>query len=164
MIRSLRNAALAFVALLAVFFAVPGAPAQASEVYNCPEGDVCLFDGTNYGTYSTWTNTLTAINWSSSGGASGCVNLVNIPGEIAWGYMNNAASSLIVNPYPQQTSFVVGFHMNLNCTGTPTLRVHTGLGLYLDPDLRNGAPAAGPYGGVSSNISNAITSISVRFP
>ncbi len=154
--------ALAFAA--AVFFGlgVMAAPAQASTVFNCEDGRICLYDGTGYGMYSTWRNSLSAVH-NSNDGAANCVNLTNDPGGLQWGYMNNAASSLIVNPYPETQAWVVGFHMNLNCQGTPTLKHHTSGGLYLDSDLRNGAPSNYSSGNVTSNISNAITSISVRF-
>lgn len=150
------TAALAMAVLAVVSFGA--APVSASTVYNCPDDQVCLFDGTNYGTYSWWHNSFTAINGSDEPGASpaGCVNLSD-DGTFAWGYMNNAASSIIVNAssdYAQNT-WKVKFWMNGNCTGTPVPYVRVASGLSLDPNLTDGGF------GSSINWSNAVTSISV---
>lgn len=129
-------------------------PASASTVYGCPDGYICVYDGTNYGTWHWGRQSIENVRtWPSSAG-TGCAPVdgwVDMGGS---GDFNNTVSSIVVNP-SGTTGTRVNFWMNANCTGTPIPYSYFSGGLDLDPDLSNGGF------GVGSNWSNAVTSISV---
>lgn len=140
-------------ALAVAVFAVVGfgaAPAQASTVYGCPDNYVCVYDGTNYGTWHWGRQSLANLE------ADGCLSVdmwVDMGGS---GDFNNTVSSIIVNAtgYSGSSTFKkIHFYMNAGCTGTPVPYVYLNDGLTLDADLSNGAF------GVGTNWSNALTSI-----
>jgi len=137
----------AFIALLAsigLFAASPVYPVQAAPIANCDDGRLCLYDGTNYGTYN-WTQY--DISWIATW-PNGCLNLPS-------GYNNNI-SSFILNPTENQknttmSSYYVRMHMNANCAGYPTPIGE--MTEWTEPNL-----TVTDWG----NVSNAITSISIR--
>lgn len=114
MIRIIRGL-VALVASAGVFAATPVYPALAAEpsIYGCNDGFACFYDGTNFGTY-WWQMLPFTAPYSYTGH---CINTDDFG-------MNNNVSSIILNPNPSQKSsygaLKVRFHMNANCTGTPT--------------------------------------------
>jgi hypothetical protein len=111
------------------------AEAQASTVYGCSQGYLCLFDGTGYG---TWHESDFSISYLFG---KPCTDLA--------GADDNTTSSLVVNSSPGQGSHALVFYMNHNCTGTPTPYLVTS-GATALPNL-----TSTQWG----NISNAISSI-----
>jgi hypothetical protein len=110
----------------------PGSPAQANTIHNCNDawdhiylqGVVCMFDGTNYGTYQ-WH--VYNIRWLED-------YCENLPGN-----MKNVISSMAINPTTTGTSTLYGYYIrfwpNDNCVGTPS-PLYPAWQEYGDPDLR----------------------------
>lgn len=146
---------LAAIAAGIIAVGVLASPANASTIFNCADNQVCMFDGTNYGTYH-WGR----INFSSLlADSDHCINLVDVtPLGTDIGDLNNTVSSVIVNPDSsyQNTAYVVSFWPNGNCVGTPVPWHQFTDGGGFDPDLTNGGYH------VSANWSNSLSSVSIH--
>jgi len=138
------------IALLVASFTA-SSPAQANTIHGCADsasysgyGMVCVFDGTDYGTY--WWTQFDMI-WIAEQ-SNGCYTLPS--SQI------NRISSIVVNPttYGETAmdSFTVKLWPNDGCVGTPVPWYWADVE-YSDPDLRTTS-----WG----NVSNVANSISVR--
>lgn len=142
-------ATLATAALLSLGVA---SPAKANQIANCDDsvgwtgkGVICLYDGTNFGTYHWTTFDLGYIQNQ----ANDCLQLSSD--------FINVISSFVINPTPAASgtlaSYYVDFWPNNNCTGTPVPH-YSAWQEHSNSDMRTSA-----WG----NISNVLNSVSVRF-
>lgn len=123
-------------------------PLSGGTVFNCQNNWVCIFDGTNYGTFH-WAHSDIDLLMGT------CQNVAFMTTLGTGGSMNNGTSSVIVNPDSKfsGSSANVTFWPNDGCAGTPRPYHVFGDGLGLDPDLTNGGFH------IASNWSNTLTSI-----